>query len=294
MIITEIIGGLGNQMFQYAMGYALAQHHGVEFRYDNRLFRQYTLHNGFELQRIFKITASKATKDDIHRLIGWRSSRIGRRLVNTKRLSFMAGRHYYKERCLSFNNEVFDLSGVCYLSGYWQSAHYFKAFEDEIHEQFRFKPPLDSSNEKVVNKIQETAKAVSLHVRRGDYVTNPQTNAGHGTCSVAYYDRALRYIEQRIENPVYFVFSDDVNWTQKNIKIDGEHYFISHNTGCDSYNDMRLMSLCNHHIIANSSFSWWGAWLNPRENKIVVAPDKWFQNSKWDSRDHVPASWVRL
>lgn len=289
----DIIGGLGNQMFQYAMGRALAERHGVKCRLDTRLFKGYCLHHGFELERVFEIDSPVATTDEIKNLIGWRSSRLGRRIIREKQLSFLKGRHFYVENGITFNEKVFSLPANCYLSGYWQSERYFKDYEFLIRGQFKFKLPLAGKNIEFAEKIANCI-AVSLHVRRGDYVSNPRTNAAHGVCSVKYYEKAMRYIEERVKDPVYFVFSDDIDWVKENIMIYREHHFIDHNSGFDSFNDMHLMSLCKHHIIANSSFSWWGGWLNPNSEKIIIAPDKWFQIPDWDSSDHVPTKWIRL
>jgi hypothetical protein len=132
-----------------------------------------------------------------------------------------------------------------------------------------------------------------MHVRRGDYASNPKTGATHGLCSLDYYEEAIRYISERVEQPIFFIFSDDINWVKCNLKVDFPCQYVDHNKSMESFNDMRLMSLCQHHIIANSSFSWWGAWLNPGQKKIVIAPRRWFLNSN-NVEDLYPASWVRL
>jgi hypothetical protein len=135
--------------------------------------------------------------------------------------------------------------------------------------------------------------AISLHVRRGDYANNPKTKATHGLCSLDYYQASVRQMAQKVARPHFFIFSDDMEWVQGNLKIDFPCVFVEHNRGAESYNDMRLMSLCKHHIIANSSFSWWGAWLNPNMEKIVIAPRKWFA-SQTAVPDLFPAGWIIL
>lgn len=292
-IIANVIGGLGNQMFQYAAGRVLAEKHGSELLLDTRMFNGYGLHNGFELERLFCIDSRIAKDSEIRRLIGWRASRIGRRLMADGRLKFLQGRHYYKEQHISFNEEFLSLPDDCYLIGFWQSERYFEVYEKLIREQFRFKCPFSERNRAIAEKIERHPNAVSLHVRRGDYVANARTNAVHGACTLDYYERAMSEIQNRLSGVTYFVFSDDVEWARNNLSIQGECYFIDHNAGQESYNDMRLMSLCNHHIIANSSFSWWGAWLNPSQNKIVIAPRRWFANGA-DCSTHVPADWLRV
>ncbi len=293
-IISNVIGGLGNQMFQYAAGRALAEKYGVPLLLDTNLLKGYGLHNGFELDRVFSIDAHIATDSEIYKLIAWRGTRIGCRLLRVKSLAFLRRKKYYMENGTSFNPEFVSLPEDCYLSGYWQTERYFKVHEALIREQFRFKLPLTGKNKEFVERIKQSSGAVSLHIRRGDYVSNPQTHAAHGICPIPYYKKAMRYIELQVKNPVYFIFSDDIKWVQDNLPIQQKHYFICHNKGLESYNDMRLMSLCKHHVIANSSFSWWGAWLNSNTDKIVIAPDQWFLNPDWDSRDHVPPDWFRF
>ena len=130
-------------------------------------------------------------------------------------------------------------------------------------------------------------------MRRGDYVSNKKTNSMHGVCSLDYYRNAIKTILKRVENPVFFVFSDDIAWVKNNLVIDAPNVFIDHNSCMESYNDMRLMSLCQHHIIANSSFSWWGAWLGTNSNKIVIAPKQWFAHTK-STDDLIPVAWLKL
>lgn len=292
-IIAKIFGGLGNQMFQYAAARVLAEMHGTDLVLDTGMFRRYRMHNGFELDRLFSIDARVAKDSEIKCLIGWRASRIGRRLMADERFKFFRGRNYYKEQHISFNEEFFSLPADCYLAGYWQSEKYFEDYERLIREQFFFSLPISKNNRAVEEQIKRYPNAVSLHVRRGDYVANARANAVHGACTLDYYERAMSEIVNRLSGVAYFVFSDDVEWVRHNLAIQGECYFIDHNAGQESYNDMRLMSLCNHHIIANSSFSWWGAWLNPSQNKIVIAPRRWFAKGA-DCSTHVPEDWLRI
>jgi hypothetical protein len=135
--------------------------------------------------------------------------------------------------------------------------------------------------------------AVSLHVRRGDYVHNSTNAATYEVCSLDYYRASIRHMAERIQQPKFFIFSDDIAWVKNNLKIDFPHHYVDCNHGEESYNDMRLMSLCQHHIIANSSFSWWGAWLNPNREKIVIAPKNWFAIER-DTRDLYSAGWMTL
>nr|VFK65587.1 MAG: Glycosyl transferase family 11 [Candidatus Kentron sp. TUN] len=134
-----------------------------------------------------------------------------------------------------------------------------------------------------------------MHIRRGDYVSDKEANTLIGTCSLDYYQRAVRLLQERIEsNPRFYVFSDDPDWVQANLRLDGQMHIVRHNNTDTNFEDLRLMSACSHHIIANSTFSWWGAWLNPSPQKIVIAPARWFKSDKLDDRDLIPSSWLRI
>jgi hypothetical protein len=179
-----------------------------------------------------------------------------------------------------------------YLVGYWQSEKYFAEVAEQIREDFSFLLPPGNRNAELAREIQQV-NAVSLHVRRGDYASNARTTSTHGLCSLDYYRAAIEYVAERVKQPHLYIFSDDIEWVINNLKIELPHQYVDHNHGAESYNDMRLMSMCKHHIIANSSFSWWGAWLNPSTDKIIVAPTHWFANQT-NVGDLFPQGWVTL
>ena len=292
MIISQIIGGLGNQMFQYAAGRALSLARGLPLRLDSSGFAGYGLHQGFELQRIFKCPAEVATEADVRGILGWQSAPLARRILLRPGMAGLRRKGFIVEPHFHYWPGLSQVPQDCYLVGYWQSEKYFRDTADAIRSDFAFKPPLAAENAGLAGQIAR-ANAVSLHVRRGDYVSNHKTHATHGACSLDYYRAAIQYVSDRVEQPYFFIFSDDIAWVKENLRMDMPHRYIDHNQGAESYNDMRLMSLCRHHIIANSSFSWWGAWLNMGANKIVVAPEKWFANGK-DAVDLFPHGWVTL
>jgi hypothetical protein len=292
MIISRMIGGLGNQMFQYAAGRALSCSKSVEFRLDVRDFTESTPHNGFELERVFSISAPIASEADCRRVMGWRTSPLVLRAVRRKKLAFLRGSKIVIEPGFDYWPSIVNVPGDCYLQGYWQSEKYFRHCAETLRLDFAFKIPSDPRNLELATEIGQ-CDAISLHVRRGDYAANPATLATHGLCPPDYYHRAINYIAERTAQPVFFVFSDDVAWAKKNIAIDFSCFYVDFNQGRESYNDMRLMTLCHHNIIANSSFSWWGAWLNARSDKIVVAPKRWFARDN-DVPDLFPPTWVIL
>lgn len=291
MIIVKIIGGLGNQMFQYAANRAISLKLDVELKIDMRDFSTYKLHQGFELDKLFNIDAKIALSEDVSKVIGLQQSTLIRRLIRKPQLKFARYKNYIVEPHFSYWNGFDQLKDNCYIDGYWQSERYFAKYSDKIRAEFTFKLPLSEKNAKIATHISQV-NAVSLHIRRGDYVSNAK-NAYIGVCSLDYYKLAIDYIKNRIEEPIFFIFSDDINWVNVNLQPDAKILFVDHNSGAESYNDMRLMSLCKHHIIANSSFSWWGAWLNPSPEKIVVAPKQWFANKQYDN-DLIPSTWQRI
>nr|WP_321404905.1 alpha-1,2-fucosyltransferase [uncultured Desulfobacter sp.] len=293
-MIVKITGGLGNQMFQYACGLVTAIRSGADLRLDIRGYTECEMHNGFELTTLFDIDTPSATTSEIRCLIGWRDTRLGRYLLLARRLNFIEGKHYFLEKSLRYNDKILSLTEDIYLYGCWQSELYFKKQTPLIRKLFEFKLPLSEQNMEIAHQIQKIPNSVSLHIRRGDYVDNTSINKNHGVCPNLYYEMAMQCIDKHIGSAVYFIFSDDPEWVKNNFKIGGTHFFIDWNSGSESYNDMRLMSMCKHNILANSSFSWWGAWLNKNEDKIVIAPKKWFQNPDWDSTDHIPMDWIRI
>ena len=294
MIIVEVIGGLGNQMFQYALGRALSCQQGdARLMLDTSKFETYNLHNGFELSRIFTGEFKLASNRDINEVLGFRSIPIVRRLLSGNRFSQFRGSNFVVEPHFHYWPEIKNVTPDSYLVGYWQSEKYFKTVEDILRQDFTFKIPLSDRNELVLCDMRKQP-SISLHIRRGDYVQNANTLATHGVCSLEYYRSAIGLILEKVNNPKFFIFSDDQNWVKENLKIDHPCSYVDHNKGGESYNDMRLMSLCDHHIIANSSFSWWGAWLNPSRSKIVISPNKWFASTRNLTVDLCPSDWIKL
>jgi hypothetical protein len=279
-----MIGGLGNQLFQYAAGRRVAQKNGVPLKIDISPFSKYTLHK-FGLHP-FNISAGIATPDEIASV-----ANVWQRVSSLYKPYYL--RPIVKEQFFHFDPNILNLSGDVYLDGFWQSEKYFKDIEGLIHNELAIKIKPDAGNIKIANEIANS-NAISLHVRRGDYVNNSKTNEVHGTCSLEYYGEATEIIARQIPNPHFFIFSDDPDWVQKNLIIDYATTYVTNNDADKNYEDLRLMSFCQHHIIANSSFSWWGAWLNPSSEKIVVAPKKWFGITERNSQDLIPEGWIIL
>lgn len=291
MIIVKLVGGLGNQMFQYALGRYLAEMHGVALKLDitwyKKGIREYEL-------KYLNIQGEIATGEEVREMTKMTTSlahRIDRNIVQP--LLPYYKRYHVAERTPAFDANILKIGGKSYLTGYWQSELYFKPIAVSIRKEFQIKAALCDENLEIANEISRT-NAVSLHVRRGDYVSNPDYNKIFATCGLDYYTDAIKLMSDRIKNPHFFVFSDDPLWVMENLSISFPHSFVTHNTGIGSYRDMQLMSLCQHNIIANSTFSWWGAWLNANQDKIVIAPKKWLVNEAIPKSTLIPNNWTSL
>ena len=299
MNIRIYAGGLGNQMFQYAFYKASSLSH-KELWTTTAWYSFNNSHNGYELKRIFDISyrknlalpfkLKKKTGDDkIQQLSEVQNSSLTKILRN-----FLTNNPFVK--FFEFPDSKYDgtflnTKKFCIISGYFQNEKYFKSVSDLVVKDFTFPDFDESENIQIAAKIKNT-NSVSIHVRRGDYCGNPLFE---GLVTTEYYKNAINFILKHVENPVFYVFSDDINWCEQNLNFQNEHYFINWNKGSNSFRDMQLMSLCKHNIIPNSSFSWWGAWLNQNKEKIVVAPSKWVNdNSRLDFSDIIPSSWVRI
>jgi hypothetical protein len=296
MIISLVNGGLGNQMFQYALGRKLALKHNTAFKLDTFWFlpemtgtalRKYELH-------CFNIPTQPATKQEIEKLKEPFSGALAKRIFHAinARLPYYR-RRIVLERQFHFAPEILKAGKNAYLEGYWQSEQYFADIRDTLLKDFSFKEPLEGENLRLAGIIGKS-DSVSLHVRRVDYVQDKEVNRILGLCSPEYYESAIQHVRKNIANPVFFIFSDDIEWCKTHFMLKEETHFIGHNTGNDSYRDMQLMSLCRHNIIANSSFSWWGAWLNNNAGKIVIAPGRWFNDTSKNDMDLIPATWLRM
>lgn len=275
MIIVNLTGGLGNQMFQYALGRHLAIKHKTTLKYHftNALFNT---SRKFALD-VFNIQATEASKRDLKKL-GVFSNRIFNRIfyLIDERLHFQPNQHIITEhKHFIFDPNILKLPNDIYLQGFWQNELYFRNITDIIKRDFTLKTNLDNKNSRILKVIRNT-NSISIHVRRGDYVYNKSNWKKSGiVCTLNYYKKAINVMNSNVNNPRYFVFSDDIQWCKKNIKTNHDTVYIDWNQEENAYKDMYLMSHCKHNIIANSSFSWWGAWLNNNKTKIVISPQDW-------------------
>ena len=294
MIIVKLIGGLGNQMFQYAAGRYLAHLHQTELLVDTSFLEKNP--NGAYTKRelelsVFNLDLKIATKDDVKKFNIEGSTKYSRALQ--RHLPILFSNLYAAESGIQYQKEFLNYPKNTYMDGFWQSERYFKPIESLLLAEFTPKEDLNSENQNWLNKIS-TVESVSMHIRRGDYVSNKNAQQHHGNLSLDYYLNALKLIKETHKQVEVFIFSDDLDWCKANLNLDNEIHFVDANQKQNFHLDMFLMSYCKHNIIANSSFSWWAAWLNQNVNKIVVAPLNWFSDKSLNTKDLIPSSWKQV
>jgi hypothetical protein len=291
MIVVELQGGMGNQMFQYAVARHLSIIHqsqlmlDVHYLNDHRQRKDFTKRH-FDLD-VFNITPLIAPLA-IAKKYGQRKGfiqKIIKRLVKQVPLQLIT------EKKFGFDAAVLSLPDNIYLNGYWQSEKYFIAIKDIILKDFTFKSAPAIQIQQLQAEIKKS-NAVCVHVRRGDFVKVTL----HGTLGMEYYGKAAALLNQKINNPVYYIFSDDISWCRQNIIFPGNTVFYVGDefAGEKSTGHFSSMIACSYFIIPNSSFAWWAAWLNTNPEKIVIAPKVWFHNSSLDTKDLLPSNWITL
>lgn len=294
MVIVKLMGGLGNQMFQYAAGRSLAHQLKTQLKLDLSFYKevnQVVIPREYEL-KCFRLKVGFVTKKEVDSFHQLSTASLDKLASLLKKLGVNRSRITFREKHYHFDPDFFSLRGDVYLEGYWQSEKYFHDIADIIRRDFHLKKPPLGKNKQLAGQITRTT-SVSIHVRRTDYVTDKTTNKFHGTCGLDYYRRCIGLITKRVKKPTFFVFSDDPDWTKKNLKTKLPTAYVAHNQG-KGWEDQRLMGLCQHNILANSSFSWWGAWLNSNPAKIVLTPKRWFDQAPYNTKDLRPKAWLKI
>jgi hypothetical protein len=288
---VKLLGGLGNQMFQYAAARALADRTGSPLLLDVGEFAHYKLRR-YELDALqvrAQVAPAAAVAVPAPGPVARRARALWQRVFPRPPREVPV----YRERSFRFDAGLLQQRAPVQLEGYWQSEMYFRDAADAIRRDFTVIEEPDEGNRAILRRMQDGV-AVSVHVRRGDYVNNPTTAAYHGSCSPEYYRQAVDHIAGRCGPLTLFVFSDDQEWVRANLPFAHPTVYVDCNPPERGVWDMHLMKHCRHHVVANSSFSWWGAWLNPSPEKIVVAPRRWFTDPGIDTSDLVPAGWTRI
>lgn len=290
MIITKLDGGLGNQLFQYAVGKHAAMLCSTEFKFDLTFFNE---QNKWPYELIkFCIDVSTATNDECLRLKYRRPSwhtRFKWALFRQPVYPYVPARSYVREQRLNtYDASVFSRGSDLYLDGLWQTEKYFLPIADQIRAEVQLRDDGSDQYRQLREHIARTS-AVSIHVRRGDYVNH----SVFAVLPLSYYAQAIDHIRAHIESPTFFVFSNDLPWCRENLPVPAGTVFVGGDQPLPPHEDLMLMSQCRHHIIANSTFSWWGAWLNPDPDKIVCTPARWHCNGR-EIHDTLPEQWLRF
>jgi hypothetical protein len=304
MIIVRISGGIGNQLFQYALGRALSLKTNTTLKIDTHAYSSNSESNRsfelahFTIPNIEKMIATAADFQKIgipnpsHKNVISRIIRKGFRITESAKP--LSQKKIILEPMFNFIPEVLDIRSDCYLSGVWQSEKYFSDYRAIILSDITLKSPL-SQKAQIMRDEVESSVSVSIHIRRGDLVHNPILLKKYGELTQEYYSKALEFIKQKTGHSKLsiFIFSDEIGWVKNNMNLGVDTIYVSEYKIPD-YEELILMSLCKHNIIAKSSFSWWGAWLNTNPHKIVITPKQHFGDPSNAAHDLVPASWIRI
>ena len=290
MIVMKIHGGIGNQMFQYALGRHLALRHKTELLLDVSFYQKENKRHttrAFQLD-LFNTELLFATERDLKQLLGLPFLRVLNRQLNRFGINLLS--NYYSEKAHHFRNEVLSLKDNTYLEGYWQTPQYFEEIEVIIRKDFVFKEAVNTINTGLAQQIQAT-QSVAIHIRRGDYLNNSL----HDVFDMNYVEKGMALMQNLLGDKIHlFIFSDDLPWCRENLNTLYPHMSRAYCDGGNSKEDLQLMSMCKHFMIANSSFSWWAAYLSNNIDKIVVAPKKWFNDESINASDLIPQNWIRI
>lgn len=290
MIRLILTGGLGNQMFEYAAARSLSLRLNTALEIDLYAINKKTKGTKRELElSVFDLHLETNSS--------WKSRVLVKAfpIVEKNRKLFQKWFGYFRDHSAIVYSPLFaSLSGNIILHGHFQNTRYFSEYEAEIRTEFKFREPLTGRNKEIAKQIQ-SSQSVSIHIRRGDYLTDAMAKNNFAVCDELYYQKAIAFIETKFGISHFYVFSDDIAWAKSHIQFGSNRVeFIDWNKDRESYRDMQLMSLCRHNIIANSSFSWWGAWLNANKSKTVIAPSQWFSEEirNDDLSDFYPKNWT--
>lgn len=299
MVKVFLRGGLGNQMFQYAAGLAVAKKNNTQLVLDtvflnDRLPRRNFSYRTYDLD-IFtldpRFTALSKYSQNVPIPGFWLALDLG-----LMKLKSLFGKQYIikEKKEFSFDPDIFKKEGNVLLWGRWQNEKYFKDIADEVRTAFIFKDPLAGEAATIADDIR-SSDSVSIHVRRGDFVAFKNVAEMMGETDLSYYNRAVAYVAGHVGNPKLFVFSDDIDWCKDNLKLPFPSVYVPASAeGPKAAFHLQLMSLCKYNIIANSTFSWWGAWLNRNPEKIVIAPKRWYADGRDDTNEIMPTDWIKI
>ena len=297
MITVFLRGGLGNQMFQYALGLNLAKKNRSQLVLDSVFLRDRFPRRNFTYRTydmdVFAIDPSFTVLSDAANTFPIPGVWLGLDIASILARRVSGSQTLILEKSKAFDPSVLAAQGDILLYGRWQSEQYFADIVDDVRTAFKFRHRLEGGAKALAEKIV-AVNSVSLHVRRGDYVAFKNVEQRMGVTDPAYYDRAAKYITERVADPRFFLFSDDIQWCKTNVAIPFPTTYVDDiSSGPKAAFHLELMSLCKHNVTTNSTFSWWGAWLNSNSGKIVIAPKQWYTNASL-RENIVPAAWIRI
>jgi hypothetical protein len=290
MVIVELKGGLGNQLFQYAAGIGLSRHLDTTLQVDISNLK--SADETLGTYRRYILSHLENAPQVVHESpIIYKSYKGLGKIASFFNSSAFTG---FKEKFFHYNEDFWNLKGNICLNGNFQSNRYFEPYKEDILTKIQFsKILLSGKDREVLNNIQKTP-SLSIHIRRGDYVSNKIANDVLGVLPVEYYEASYEKICNRVNIENVYIFSDDISWAKANLNFIKNSCFVQSESENSDIVDFYLMQHCTHNIVANSSFSWWAAYLNPNSDKIVVAPKKWFNKAPYDTKDLIPQSWIRI
>lgn len=293
MIVVKLMGGLGNQIFQYATGRALALKHQTELKLDLSFLNSdpKNIYTKRELElHVFNVSADIASNKELE---AFHKRTLFQKIVTRFFSKFPSKYFIGNQKGFEYDETFESYPNNSYLNGYWQSEKYFSSIREILLKDLVIKKEMSEQGKSTMDLVLNS-NSVSLHIRRGDYVSNKNATASHGILPLEYYDKAMAHLNGLYKDLKVFIFSDDMDWVKANLKLTNECLYVDFNIGENSVFDMYLMSQCKHNIIANSSFSWWGAWLNQNSQKTVIAPEKWFADKNLNTKDLIPNSWLKM
>jgi hypothetical protein len=299
MIIVKLSGGLGNQMFQYATAKALALKKNTQVKLDlttlnHRLPMRGYVFRTYDLD-LFNVKVEISWLSKLSKYVKNLAFVLSKVQIKIKNI-FLLGSVFKEKEYYFFDENIFNQSADVYLDGFWQSYKYFETCQGLIRQEFSFRLPLSEKGRKLAEKISN-CQSVCINIRRGDYVANKNNIDFFGILPLEYFQQGMDLIKQKIENPYFFIFTDDIEWCQENFNLSENVFFVTGDYNGERYIEkFHLMTLCRHFIIPNSTYGWWGAWLAKNPDKIVVAPKKWVADEKLNNntKDLIPLDWIRI
>ena len=293
MIIVKLYGGIGNQMFQYAMARSLANKNKTSFKLDITHYNTKILPNGLPYRSydlsVFNVKGNIATKQELLQFQNNTLNLIGK--INRKVKTYINPFKVIYEPYFQFCPNIFDIKGNIYLEGYWQSEKYFTEIEDIIRKEFEIKQSLTGEGLKMLDTIRNS-NSVCLNIRRQEFASNPFLNLFVG---LEYIQNAIEHMNKKLKEPHFFIFSDELEWVKENLFLQYPYTIVENNLYGEKFKDcLFLMTNCKHFIIPNSTFGWWAAWLSSNKSKIVIAPKRWFSDPNKNTNDLIPSNWIKI